>query len=452
LIIEGQTCRKRKAEEWDLVQAASVEGAQNDAGGESANSDADNSVGKITDADIARAQQQIGVPKFAFNKPYNAVASSDVMAHFAFACGDANPLYRDRDYGATTRWRDQIAPPLFLHSTGTNLTPKPTPELKALFKGLFRGVGKYYTGVAWTWWRPLFPDDRAYVERTTSDIKVREQSSFSGGRTVTEVYRDLYVDRAGTAIGMREESYLSAEREGSKKAGRYASIERQTYTPEDIAKIDAVYEAEVRRGAAARWWDDVHVGDDLTPVAKGPLTMVDVISMHMGLGLSSSGIGPLGLGYAQRKKMPAFYVEDRYGVPDVVQRVHWDHDRAQSLGLPTSYDYGQMRTSWLIHLVTNWMGDDAWLWKLTCQSRAFNFMGDTTICTGKVVAKYVDGPHHIVDLELASTNQRGDNTAPGTASVILPSRAGGPIVLPTPDLQIRLRSSAILQEASARNR
>jgi len=108
----------------------------------------DDAAGRLTDADIERARRQIGVPKFAYNKPYNQVASADGMSHFAFACGDANPLYNDRAYGAKTRWRDQIAPPLFLHSTGTNLTPKPTPELKELFKGLFRGVGKYYTGVA----------------------------------------------------------------------------------------------------------------------------------------------------------------------------------------------------------------------------------------------------------------------------------------------------------------
>jgi len=57
----------------------------------------------------------------------------------------------DRTYGAKTRWRDQIAFPQFLHATGTNLTPKPDDERKALFKGLFRGVGKYYTGVEWTW-------------------------------------------------------------------------------------------------------------------------------------------------------------------------------------------------------------------------------------------------------------------------------------------------------------
>jgi acyl dehydratase len=408
------------------------------------------SSGRITEADIERARRQIGVPKFSFNQPYNALASPDVMRHFAWACGDDNPLWHDLGYAAKTRWRDQIAFPLFLHSTGTNLTPKPDAEQKALFKGLFRGVGKYYTGVEWTWWRPIYPDEQLYVERVTSAIKVNEKSSFSGGISVTEVYRDLWVDRAGIPVGQREESYLSAEREGSKKAGRYANIQRQSYTPDDISRVDEIYAAERRRGREKRLWEDVEIGNALTPIAKGPLTMVDVIAMHMGLGLSSSGIGPLRFNWRQRSRMPAFYVADRYGVPDVVQRVHWDHDRATELGLPTSYDYGQMRTSWLIHLVTNWMGDDAWLWKLDCQSRAFNFMGDTTICTGEVTDKRIEGAHRVVELKLAGTNQRGEVTAPGTAIVILPSRASGPVMLPTPPSDIGQRGADMLQGSADR--
>jgi len=407
--------------------------------------------GKITDADVERARRQIGVPKFSFNNPYNSVASTDVLSHFAWACGDDNPLWHDRGYGAKTRWRDQIAFPLFLHSTGTNLTAKPDAQNKALFKGLFRGVGKYYTGVSWTWWRPVYPDERLFVERVTSDIKVNEKSSFSGGISVTEVYRDVWVDRAGVPVGRREESYLSAEREGSRKTGRYANIKRHTYTPQDIAGIDAVYAAEQRRGPEKRLWDDVQIGEPLTPIAKGPMTTVDIIAMHMGLGLSSSGIGPLRYNWKQRSRMPAFYVADQYGVPDVVQRVHWDHDRATELGLPTSYDYGQMRTSWLIHLVSNWMGDDGWLWKLDCQSRAFNFMGDTTICSGEVVDKRIEGAHHIVDLKLAGTNQRGEVTAPGTATIILPS-GRGPAVLPAPPADMCQRGAEMLQGAADRSR
>lgn len=410
----------------------------------------DESAGKITKADIDRARAQIGVPKFAYNKPYNAIASQDVLSHFAWACGDENPLWHDRAHGRRTRWRDQIAFPLFLHSTGTNLTPKPDAEEKKLFKGLFRGVGKYYTGVAWTWWKPLYPDEELYIERVTSEVKVNEKSSFSGGISVTEVYRDLWVDRAGLPVGRREEAYLSAEREGSKKAGRYAEVKRQTYTAEDIVRIDAVYAAEQRRGAEKRYWEDVQIGDELTPVAKGPLTMVDIIAMHMGLGLSSSGIGPLRYNWRQRTRMPAFFTPDAYGVPDVVQRVHWDHQRATDLGLPTSYDYGQMRTSWLIHLVTNWMGDDAWLWQLSCQSRQFNFMGDTTICSGRVVDKRIVEGRHVVDLQVAGTNQRGEVTAPGTATVILPTRETGTIVLPMPPVDMAERGALMLQGAADR--
>jgi acyl dehydratase len=408
------------------------------------------SSGAITQADIERARAQIGIPKFAYNKPYNEIASRDVLRHFAWACGDDNPLWHDPAYGGTTRWRDQIAFPLFLHSTGTNLTPKPDAAQKRLFKGLFRGVGKYYTGVKWTWWQPLYPEERLFVERVTSEVKVNEKSSFSGGVSVTEVYRDLWVNRAGLPVGRREEAYLSAEREGSRKTGRYAAVTRQTYSVEDIARIDEVYAGEQRRGAERRYWDDVEVGDEMTPVAKGPLTMVDIISMHMGLGLSSSGIGPLRYNWRQRSRMPAFFVPDAWGVPDVVQRVHWDHQRATDLGLPTSYDYGQMRTSWLIHLVTNWMGDDAWLWQLSCQSRAFNFMGDTTICSGRVVGKREIGVHHVVDLEISGVNQRGEVTAPGTATVILPTRASKAIVLPSPPDDMRERGAAMMQAAADR--
>src|SRR5258705_7718098 len=47
--------------------------------------------------------------------------------------------------------------------------------------------------------------------------------------------------------------------------------------------------------------------------------------------------------------------------PDVMQRVHWDPEFARRAGNPTTYDYGRMRETWLIHLCTDWMGDDAWL-------------------------------------------------------------------------------------------
>ena len=387
--------------------------------------------GRITDADIERCRQQIGIAKYSPGLPYNLEASIDAFRHFAFSCGDDNPLWHDEAYASTTRWGAQIAPPMFFVSTGISLAPKPDADTKALFRGLFKNVGKYYSGAAWTWWAPLQPGGRIYKEHTTADVIVRDSSSFSGRRTVTEVYRHLYVSQTGIPLAQRDEEFVNAERGGSKTVSKHSDVKRQHYTPEHIAEIDAVYAAEELRGSQPRYWEDVEVGDRITPVAKGPLTMVETIAYHMGQGLSGYGIGPLRYNWRQRQRMPAFFNTDKYGVFDVMQRVHWDHERAQDLGLPTSYDYGQMRANWLAHLVTNWMGDDGWLWKLDLQTRKFNFMGDTTICSGTVSGKREEDGRYLVDLELHSVNQRGEDTCPGHATVLLPTRAE-PVLLPEP--------------------
>ena len=70
-----------------------------------------------------------------------------------------------------------------------------------------------------------------------------------------------------------------------------------------------------------------------------------------------------------------------------MQRVHWDPEFARRSGNPTTFDYGRMRETWLIHLCTDWMGDDAWLWKLDCEFRLFNYVGDTQWLRGTVVAQ-----------------------------------------------------------------
>jgi hypothetical protein len=90
-----------------------------------------------------------------------------------------------------------------------------------------------------------------------------------------------------------------------------------------------------------------------------------------------------------------------------------------------------MRETWLIHLCTDWMGDDAWLWKLDCQFRKFNYVGDTHWMRGRVTRKYLtDAERPAVDLEIWGENQRGDTTTPGHASILLPSREHGPVELP----------------------
>ena len=89
-----------------------------------------------------------------------------------------------------------------------------------------------------------------------------------------------------------------------------------------------------------------------------------------------------------------------------------------------------MRTSWIIHYCTNWMGDDGFLWKQSDQTRKFNFHGDTQWVRAKVSGKRREGDLNVVDLEVWCENQRGEVATPGTASVLLPSRERGPVRLP----------------------
>jgi len=405
--------------------------------------------GRITDGDIERAKAQIGVAVNKKEQPWNTVISADAITHFAFGIGDDNPLFLDPAYGLKTRWHGQIAPPTFAITTGLDQTPKFTdPGRKKLFRGLFRGTGKYFSGVKWTWYQPVYAGRPVLMEGYTLDVQVK-QSEFAGGRSVKETSRYLYVDIDGNPIATRDESYISAERQGSKKSGKYSAIERQRWTAEKLAEVEEAYEAEVCRGAEPRWWEDVAVGDELPPIMKGPLSVVDIMSMHMSWGWGGYGVGPLKFAHQMRQRMPAFFQPDEYGVPDVVQRLHWDSARAQALGIPAPYDYGQMRAAWVAHLLTNWIGDDGWLAELDLQIRGFNYHGDIHRCTGTVTNTGAT-PDGLVEVEVLATNQRDESTTRGSAKVLLPSKGAGAVVLPVPDLDLRRRGAQVASRISGR--
>jgi hypothetical protein len=91
-----------------------------------------------------------------------------------------------------------------------------------------------------------------------------------------------------------------------------------------------------------------------------------------------------------------------------------------------------MRETWLIHLCTDWMGDQGWLWKLDCEFRKFNYVGDTQWLSGTVTSRYLAHGCPAVDVELQAVNQRGELTTPGHATILLPSTELGPVQLPEP--------------------
>jgi acyl dehydratase len=385
--------------------------------------------GVLTDEALERSRQRLGVPQPQFNPPHNYEVTWDGVRHFAYGYGDDNPLYCDPDYAATTRWGGLIAPPTFHYTMGEDAAPKPDAETKALLKGdPFAGLGSYQAVMEYEWWRPLRLRDRCRVLQ--AQVGVQPKTSSFGGRTAHITHDYLYANGDGEMHAVRRGTWINAERHTSKKRAK-EQLELSPYTDDQLAEIDAAYEAEIRRGAEPRYWEDVEVGDELQPRVKGPMTTTDVVVWHLGWGMQLTPPGAFKISHSVRRKAPGLYPRNALNVPDTVQRLHWEPQRAQELGLPTSYDYGAMRETWLCHALTDWMGDDGWLWKLRCEHRKFNYTGDTTWVRGTVTdTRQVDGRNE-VHLEVRCENQRGEVSTPGTAVVLLPTRQAA-VDLPAP--------------------
>jgi hypothetical protein len=274
------------------------------------------------------------------------------------------------------------------------------------------------------------------IGRRNALVGVHDKQSEFAKRAVHEWTGEVFcaVDPA-LALSAQYRLMIRTEREEAEARGKYQGVEIEPYSDDDIARIDEAYagEPERRRGGEPRWFEDVAEGDEISPVVKGPLRVTDMVCWHVGMGMGLYGVKALRLGYDQRQRVPRFFKPDALNIPDVQQRVHWDPEWAHQAGNPASYDYGRMRETWLIHLCTDWMGDDAWLWKLDCEFRLFNYVGDTQWVRGTVARRYLaEGDRPAVDLDLECVNQRGEVTTPGHATVLLPSRELGPVRLPDP--------------------
>jgi hypothetical protein len=166
-------------------------------------------------------------------------------------------------------------------------------------------------------------------------------------------------------------------------------------------------------------------------MAKGPLTVTDVVMFHSG-GYGHQPYRPsVGrLTWKNRQRVPAFYVKNEYGIPDVAQRLHWDPLWAQAIGNPMAYDYGVMRENYLYHYLTDWCGDDGVVLKQHDEVRKFNYIGDTQLITGEITDKREENGRYLVDVVLRCVNQREEETVRATATIALPSRKAAIVLYP----------------------
>ena len=390
----------------------------------------------ITDEDIERMREGIGVRRGGGGpgRAFNLECNRDNLRHLAQGNGDLNPLYWNEEYAKNTRWGGLIAPPNFLHCTGTSAPQEfPLRETKRSRGGGdtgLRGIQTLYSGEDCYFYRPIRPGDFVWTGAGYLYDVQAKKSEFSG-IAVHSWNLGAMANQKGELLCVRKTLFIATgrqtkvDKDGYGERKKYANLKKQYYTPEDIKRIDADMDREEIRGAKPRYWEDVNEGDELTPVVKGPLNVNDMAAFDIGHGITMYD-GAHHIAYNYRKRHPAAWPLNAYGIPDSVESVHWMDKLGRQVTNVGAYNYGEQTYAWLCHVVTNWMGDDAWLYYVSGRWRRFIYNGDTTWVRGKVTRKYRDDAgQYKVDLEIYCQDQRGAITAPGNATVILPSKVGG---------------------------
>ncbi len=382
--------------------------------------------GVIKDEDIAAARELIGHEQAHIFPEYHTEAAVDSIRNFATSYGDNNPLHTNPDYAAKTRWGGQVAPAIMAAVINKPLRGDRIPkELREKTKGLFKGLHTFVSGSNWAWYNRIRPGDA--IQSFVGDERLDVKESEFAGRTLVRTRRDVKFNQRGELVAVYRTIYINAERKAAKEKKKY-KIEPATWTKEQIAEIDAAYAAEKRRGSEKRYWEDINVGDTISPIQKGPLTATEVMVFHAGGYAWNPQFGrPAASRIASldRAKGPQAYVPNHAGVPDTAYRVHWDDDWARAIGVPAAYDYGVMRECWMHHAVSDWIGDDGIILEQEDTVRKFNYLGDLQIVSGTVTGKDVIDGRAIVALEVKCSSQRDEDTAFGNFTVALPSRDHG---------------------------
>ena len=356
------------------------------------------------------------------HKIHNKYITADLIRHFAYCIGDANPLWSDPSYAKNTGWGGIIAPPAFEDYVAS-------PHMHRRPLGMeIPGANQFDGGHSREYFSVLHAGDQVIrgidtylgiIEKTTPG-KVYRLFVEMGQRTLYNQRGEKVVNVIGNGIitcippGKIEEFQEQV-------AG---NIVRPHYTKKQLDELHAHYEDELsgkhRRGAEIRYWEDVNEGDEITTIMKGPL---DDSDLRAYMGWMSSG-GTVMHRWKRVKEFPEPIIDPDTGAYKGGWAWHDSDADARNRGIPYALAEGKENCAEIGHGVTNWIGDDGVVKKLDLQNRAINYHGDMNWIKGKVARKYVENGEHLVDLDLMNECQDGRVNTKGMGIVRLLSRAG----------------------------
>jgi acyl dehydratase len=368
----------------------------------------------ITDDGLEALRRLIGVKITDTIEPWCSEVSRDNVRHYAHGIGDDNPLWCDPSYAQQTRYGGLIAPPSFVF---------PLNRIYSGYVGGLPGVHAMWSGANTTWHRPFALGDQITTEAYLKDL-IPHETRFAG-RAIQQIYHVEFFANGDDLVASGDSWCFRTERDTARELGtKYEAVRHQEVAPLSQEVLDQVWQAyknERIQGAEPRFAEEVTVGDQLPSMVKGPMTVTGFIAFAQGWG--GLYIRANRIAYKQIKKHPGLGIPDKYGVPDVPERVHWDDDLARLVGTPRAYDYGPERCSWLLHHLTDWIGDDGFIQNHECQIRRHNVVGEIVYINGEVTDRVDEPDGTVFVITQKATNQDGELSATGIGRVKLPDRS-----------------------------
>ena len=358
----------------------------------------------LTDEAIQEARNLIGVE--LRRHPRWTQAGKEMIIRFARAIGSRNPLYLSEELVATNLFGTLQAHPTILYCFDDALV---APGLA--------GIHAINAGADWEFFRPVLLNDRLTATARLLDV-VKKHGEFCGTMAL-QTGEVVYNDQEGEVVARATTYAMRTPRDAGRTRGKYMSLSRYRYSPEELEAIDQAYEAEEIRGDVPRYLEDVELGDQLPTIVKGPLTSDDMLNFV------DMVRGTLSFSYFMdhsRRHPQDVYWDPETGMPDSWDASMIKDSVAQVFGFPFAHDSGIQRVCWLENLVTNWTSNLGFLGSLKVRLLRPNYFYDTTWCKGRVSGKSLQDATPRVELELWCENQRGEVTAQGSATVALTSR------------------------------
>ena len=95
--------------------------------------------------------------------------------------------------------------------------------------------------------------------------------------------------------------------------------------------------------------------------------------------------------------------------------LHHDYAFPQAKQLGSIIVHGRFKYASLGELVSNWLGHNGRIQKLSCQYRGMDMPNQPIRCRGSVKRKWEEGGQKLAQLEIWTENAKGEKTTPGEA-------------------------------------